>query len=60
MEMYIDRNAIYRISLSEKQNSIEGVDIEAEITNMKSIEAAYNASLSLGSGILPKSIFDFV
>lgn len=60
MEMYIDRNAIYRISLSEKQNSIEGVDIEAEITNMKTLEAAYNASLSLGSGILPKSIFDFV
>ena len=60
MEMYNDRNAIYRISLSEKQNSIEGVDIEAEITNMKTLEAAYNASLSLGSGILPKSIFDFV
>ena len=60
MQMYLDRNDIYRISLSDKQNSIEGVDIEREITNMKSIEAAYNASLSLGSGIIPKSIFDFV
>ncbi|MGN0638318.1 MAG: flagellin [Huintestinicola sp.] len=60
MQMYIDRNDVYRISLSEKQNTLEGVDIEEEITNMKSIEAAYNASLSLGSGIIPKSIFDFV
>lgn len=60
MQMYIDRNEVYRISLSEKQNTIEGVDIEEEITNMKSIEAAYNASLSLGSGIIPKSLFDFV
>lgn len=60
MQMYIDRNEVYRINLSEKQNTIEGVDIEEEITNMKSIEAAYNASLSLGSGIIPKSIFDFV
>lgn len=60
MQMYIDRNDVYRINLSEKQNTIEGVDIEEEITNMKSIEAAYNASLSLGSGILPKSLFDFV
>lgn len=60
MQMYIDRNDVYRINLSEKQNTIEGVDIEEEITNMKSIEAAYNASLSLGSGIIPKSIFDFV
>ena len=60
MQMYLDRNEVYRINLCEKQNSIEGVDIEREITNMKSIEAAYNASLSLGSGILPKSIFDFV
>ncbi|MCI7766851.1 MAG: hypothetical protein MSJ26_02570 [Oscillospiraceae bacterium] len=60
MQMYLDRNEVYRINLSEKQNSIEGVDIEREITNMKSIEAAYNASLSLGSGVIPKSIFDFV
>ena len=60
MQMYLDRNEVYRINLSEKQNSIEGVDIEREITNMKTIEAAYNASLSLGSGIIPKSIFDFV
>ena len=60
MQMYIDRNDVYRINLCEKQNTLEGVDIEQEITNMKSIEAAYNASLSLGSGIIPKSIFDFV
>lgn len=60
MDFYMQKNEVYRLSLLEKQNDLEGVDLEAEITNWKTIDAAYNAALSMGSNILPKSLFDFI
>lgn len=60
MDYHIDKNDVYRLSLLDKQNELEGCDIEEEITNWKTIDAAYNASLSMGSQVLPKSIFDFL
>lgn len=60
MDYYVDRNEINRLSLLDKQNDLEGCDLEEEITNWKTVEAAYNASLSMGSKVLPKSLFDFI
>lgn len=60
MDFYVSKNEIYNLSLLEKQNDLEGCDLEAEITNWKTISAAYNAALSMGANILPKSLFDFI
>ncbi|MDE7295228.1 MAG: hypothetical protein K2N72_12470 [Oscillospiraceae bacterium] len=60
LDYYTDKNEVYRLSLLEKQNELEGCDLEEEITNWKTIDAAYNAALSMGSQILPKSLFDFI
>lgn len=60
MDFYVDKNEVYRLSLEDKQNDLEGTDLEREITNWKTISAAYNASLSMGSSSLPKSLFDFI
>lgn len=60
MDYHIEKNSVYRLSLQDKQNEIEGTDLESEITNWKTIDAAYKASLSMGSQVLPKSLFDFI
>ncbi len=60
MDYYTDKNEVYRLSLLEKQNELEGCDLEEEITNWKTVDAAYNAALSMGANILPKSLFDFI
>ncbi len=60
MDYYVSKNDVYRISLLEKQNDLEGCDLEEEITNWKTTDAAYNAALSMGSQVLPKSLFDFI
>lgn len=60
LDFYTDKNSVYRLSLLEKQNDLEGADLEEEITNWKTVSAAYNAALSMGSNILPKSLFDFI
>ena len=60
LDFYTSKNEVYRLSLLEKQNDLEGCDLEAEITNWKTVDAAYNASLSMGSKVLPKSLFDFI
>lgn len=60
MDFYTEKNSVYRLSLLAKQNEIEGVDLEEEITNWKTVDAAYNAALSMGAQILPKSLFDFI
>lgn len=48
------------LSLKESQTNIEGVDLEKEITNYKVAEMAYNATLSMGTKVLPSSIFDYM
>ncbi len=60
VDFYLEKNSEYETSLLERQNDVEGVDIEAEISNMESLEAAYNAALQLSSRVLPLSLFDFV
>jgi len=47
-------------NLKVSQKSVEGVSLEEEITNYKVAEMAYNATLSMGSKVIPKSIFDFI
>jgi flagellin-like hook-associated protein FlgL len=60
IKYYISKNDDYRYSLKERQNTIEGTDWEADVTQYYAVEAAYNASLQMGGNILPKSIFDFI
>lgn len=43
-----------------KAVGMDTLDQAKYITRFKSIEAAYNASLQLGSRVIPNSIFDFI
>lgn len=52
-----------RANLDEAQVSAEGMSVEeqaAAITEYKLVEAAYNATLSMGASIVPTSLFDFI
>lgn len=49
-----------KFSLTSAQQQTEGIDAALEITNYKVAEMAYNATLSMGSKIIPNSIFDFI
>lgn len=60
LDFYTSKNSVYRLSLYEKQNDVEGCDLTEEITNWRTAQAAYNATLSMGSNSLPKSLFDFI
>ncbi|MCH5192564.1 MAG: hypothetical protein J1F11_01280 [Oscillospiraceae bacterium] len=57
---YEDRNKDYDYNLKERQNLIEGTDMEAEIMNWYNLQAAYDAFLKIGTSVIPSSIFDFV
>lgn len=48
------------LSLKVAQNETEGINLAEEITNFKTAEMAYNATLSMGGKVIPKSIFDFI
>ncbi len=47
-------------SLKKAQQGVEGVDLTEEISNLKVAEMAYNATLSMGSKLIPLSIFDYM
>ncbi len=47
-------------SLKTAQQATEGIDLTEEITNYKVAQMAYNATLSMGSNLIPKSIFDYM
>lgn len=49
-----------RYNLQVQQKDIEAADLTKEITDFKSAQAAYNATLQMGSSIIPNSIFDFI
>ena len=49
-----------RYNLQVQQKDIEAADLTKEITDLKSAQAAYNATLQMGSSIIPQSIFDFI
>jgi flagellar hook-associated protein 3 FlgL len=60
LDYYLSKNEDSRFSLLERQNTVEGVDLEKEITEYYAIQAAYDASLKMGANVLPRSIFDFI
>ena len=60
IEFYESRVESYRFNLSERQNLVEGTDMEAEISNWYNLQAAYDAFLKIGTSVIPTSIFDFV
>jgi flagellar hook-associated protein 3 FlgL len=47
-------------SLKVAQQTVEGIDLTEEITNYKVAQMAYNATLSMGSNLIPLSIFDYI
>lgn len=60
IEFYQTKNEDYEYSLKERQNVVEGTDMENEIINYMAIKAAYDATLKMGSQVIPSSIFDFI
>lgn len=60
IEFYEDKNDSYRFNLLERQNDVEGVDLESEIVNYESLKAAYDAALKMNARLIPTSIFDFI
>ncbi len=60
IDFQLSKTDDYRFNLKERQNLVEGTNMEEEIINYESVMAAYDASLQIGAQLLPKSIFDFV
>ncbi len=60
IDFYVEKNKDYDYNLKERQNVVEGTDMENEIMRYEAIRAAYDATLKMGSQLLPHSIFDFV
>lgn len=60
IEFYQDRNEDSRFNLRERQNLVEGTDMETEISYFESLRAAYEASLKVGTQVIPNSIFNYI
>lgn len=60
IEFYQSKIIDYRFNLKERQNLVEGTDMEDEIMNMENLKAAYDAWLKIGTQVIPNSIFDFI
>ena len=60
IEFYQNKNKDYEYNLKERQNLVEGTDMENEIIEYYAVKAAYDATLKIGSQVLPHSIFDFI
>ena len=60
IEFYQNKNKDYEYNLKERQNLVEGTDMENEIITWEAVKAAYDATLKIGAQVLPHSIFDFV
>lgn len=59
----ITRFEEYNYNLSEAQLNLEGMseeDLAKAITEWKSLDAAYNAVLSMSSKVIPNSVWDFM
>ena len=48
------------LNLYERQDDLEAVDPEKEITLWKTYEAIYNACLQMSSSVIPNSIFNYI
>ena len=63
VDFYTDKIDTDDYNLAASQISAEGMSLEeqaAAMTEHKSMEAAYNAVLQMGSKVVPTSIFDFI
>lgn len=60
IEFYEQRNTDSRYNLRERQNIVEGTDMETEISYFESLMAAYEASLKVGTQVIPNSIFNYI
>ncbi|MDE6709749.1 MAG: hypothetical protein K2J76_04590 [Oscillospiraceae bacterium] len=60
IEFYVNRNEDSRFNLRERQNIVEGTDMETEISYWESLMAAYEASLKVGTQVIPNSIFNYI
>ena len=60
IEFYEQRNEDSRFNLRERQNLVEGTDMETEISYWESLQAAYEASLKVGTQVIPNSIFNYI
>lgn len=60
IEFYTNRNVDSRYNLRDRQNIVEGTDMETEISYWESLQAAYEASLKVGTQIIPNSIFNYI
>ncbi|MBQ7980150.1 MAG: hypothetical protein IJ305_00920 [Oscillospiraceae bacterium] len=60
IDFQLSKTEEYRFNLQDRQNLVEGTDMEEEIINYEAVMAAYDASLNIGAQLLPKSIFDFI
>lgn len=60
IEFYQNKNKDYEYNLKERQNLVEGTDMENEIIEYYAVKAAYDATLKIGTQVLPHSIFDFI
>ncbi len=60
IDFQLSKTEEYRFNLKDRQNLVEGTNMEEEIINYEAVMAAYDASLQIGAQLLPKSIFDFV
>lgn len=60
IEFNLDRITSDRYTLLQSQNDVESTDTTEEITDYKTVKAAYDATLQMGSYVIPTSIFDFI
>ncbi len=60
IEFHLTKVENDRYNLQVQQKDIEASDLTQEITDLKSAQAAYNATLQMGSQVIPQSIFDFI
>ena len=60
IEFYEQRNTDSKYNLVERQNIVEGTDMETEISYWESLMAAYEASLKIGTQVIPNSIFNYI
>lgn len=49
-----------QLNLSDQQNELEYTDIPTEITRWKMLDLIYNATLQMGTQIIPMSIFNYI
>lgn len=60
LEMSLSRQETFAIAAGDQLSKIEDVDMALAITNLKTRENVYRASLGVGGRVLPPSLLDFL